>query len=97
MLIRETTVIPKQEDEIMFIKFDELDMLDFFENEPISIGEGGEAKFIYSIKDSHQFSMTYKSRRSQSFRWMGTGGGTQYDLIGQRIDDFKNERILEGN
>lgn len=27
----------------------------------------------------------------------GTGGGTQYDLIGQRIDDFKNERILEGN
>ncbi len=29
MLIRETTVIPKQEDEIMFIKFDELDMLVF--------------------------------------------------------------------
>ncbi len=27
----------------------------------------------------------------------GTGGGTQYDLIGQRIGDFKNERILEGN
>lgn len=23
----------------MFIKFDDLDMLDFFENEPISIGE----------------------------------------------------------
>lgn len=42
----------------MFIKFDDLDMLDFFENEPISIGEEGEAKFIYSIKDSHQFSMT---------------------------------------
>ena len=42
----------------MFIKFDDLDMLDFFENEPISVGEEGEAKFIYSIKDSHQFSMT---------------------------------------
>ena len=26
----------------------------------------------------------------------GKGGGTQYDLIGQRIGDFKNERVLEG-
>ena len=26
----------------------------------------------------------------------GNGGGTQYDLIGQRIGDFKNERLLEG-
>ena len=43
---------------MMFIKFDDLDLLDFFENEPISIGEEGEAKFIYSIKDSRQFSMT---------------------------------------
>lgn len=34
------------------------DGMDFFENDPISIGEEGEAKFIYSIKDSHQFSMT---------------------------------------
>jgi len=42
----------------MFIKFDDLDMLDFFENQPVSIGEEGEAKFIYSIKDSQQFSMT---------------------------------------
>jgi len=42
----------------MFIKFDDLDMLEFFENEPISIGEEGEAKFIYSMKDDHQFSMT---------------------------------------
>lgn len=42
----------------MFIKFDDLDMLEFFENEPISIGEEGEAKYIYSTKDSHQFSMT---------------------------------------
>ena len=36
----------------MFIKFDDLDMLDFFGNEPISIGEEGEAKFIYSSKPS---------------------------------------------
>lgn len=42
----------------MFIKFNDLDMLDFFENEPVSIGEEGEAKFIYSIKGSQQFSMT---------------------------------------
>lgn len=27
----------------------------------------------------------------------GKGGGTQYDLIGQRVGDFKNERVLEGN
>ena len=27
----------------------------------------------------------------------GSGGGTQYDLIGQRIGDFKNERLLESN
>lgn len=27
----------------------------------------------------------------------GKGGGTQYDLIGQRIGNFKNERVLEGN
>ena len=52
------TVIPKQEDRIVFIKFDNLDMLEFFENEPISIGEEGEAKFIYSMKDSFQLSMT---------------------------------------
>ena len=41
----------------MFIKFDDLDMLDFFESEPLAIGEKDEAKFIYSIKDSHQFSV----------------------------------------
>ena len=27
----------------------------------------------------------------------GDGGGIQYDLIGQRVGDFKNERILEEN
>ena len=42
----------------MFIKFDDLDMADFFENQPILIGEEGEAHFIYSIKDRRQFSMT---------------------------------------
>ena len=41
----------------MFIKFDDLDMLEFFESKPIAMGEVGGAKFIYSIKDSHQFSM----------------------------------------
>ena len=41
----------------MFIKFDDLDMLEFFENEPISIGEESEGNMIYSIKDNRQFSM----------------------------------------
>lgn len=26
-----------------------------------------------------------------------SGGGTQYDLIGQRSGNFINERLLEGN
>ena len=42
----------------MYIKFDDLDMLDFFEKEPISIGEKDAAIFMYSIKDSHRSSMT---------------------------------------
>lgn len=42
----------------MFIKFNDLDILDFFENEPIFIGEEGETGYIYSIKDSHLLSMT---------------------------------------
>ena len=41
----------------MFIKFDTLEMLDFFENEPIFIGEEIEGKVIYSIKDNSQLSM----------------------------------------
>ena len=41
----------------MLIKFDDLDMLEFFENEPISIGEESEGNMIYSIKDNRQFSM----------------------------------------
>ena len=41
----------------MFIKFDDLDMLEFFENEPISLGEEAEPKSISSMKDSHQFWM----------------------------------------
>ncbi len=58
----------------MFIKFDDLDMLEFFENEPISIGEEGEAKYIYSMKDSHQFSMiltvdTYAKKINISVRY----------------------------
>ena len=58
----------------MFIKFDDLDMLEFFENEPISIGEEAEAKYIYSMKDSHQFSMiltvdTYAKKINISVRY----------------------------
>lgn len=42
----------------MFIKFNDLDMLDFFESEPVFIGEEGEEIFIYSLKDSHQLTMS---------------------------------------
>ncbi len=42
----------------MDIKFDELDMLDFFENEPIIVGEIEAGEFIYSLKDSQMFSIT---------------------------------------
>ena len=33
----------------MFIKFDNLDMLEFFENEPIAIGEDDEGIYIYIL------------------------------------------------
>ena len=42
----------------MFIKFDDLDMLDFFESQPVSIGEEGEARFIYSVMDEKSLSIT---------------------------------------
>ena len=42
----------------MFIRFDDLDMLDFFESQPVSIGEEGEAKFIYSFMDEKSLSIT---------------------------------------
>lgn len=42
----------------MFIKFDEYDLTDFFEKEPINIGDEEEARFIYSIKDSQMIVMT---------------------------------------
>ncbi len=41
----------------MFIKFDDLDMLEFFENEPIFISEKNEAVFMYSTKGENLFSV----------------------------------------
>ena len=59
---------------MMFIIFDDLEMLDFFENEPISIGEEEEAKYIYSIYDSNHLSMvltvdTYAKKVDISVRY----------------------------
>lgn len=34
----------------MCIKFDDFDMLDFFDNEPISVGEEEDRESVYSIK-----------------------------------------------
>ena len=42
----------------MFIRFDDLDLLDFFENEPISVGAIEEDRLIYSTKDRTELSMT---------------------------------------
>ena len=69
----------------MFIKFDDLDMLDFFENEPLVIGEKEEAKFIYSIKDSRQFSMTlvvdtYAKMKRYRNEWNGVSRQDIYNL-----------------
>ena len=41
----------------MYIKYDYFEMLEFFENEPISIGEDGAGEMIYSMQDDHQFKM----------------------------------------
>lgn len=41
----------------MFIKFEDYEMLEFFENEPISVGEVEEGKYIYSIKDGEDISL----------------------------------------
>ena len=42
----------------MFIRFDDLDLLDFFENEPISVGAIEEDRLIYSTIDRTELSMT---------------------------------------
>ena len=42
----------------MFIKFDDLDMFDFFISDPVYIGEKEAAHFIYSIEDDYMFSMS---------------------------------------
>ena len=41
----------------MCIKFNDFDMLDFFENEPVSVGEETGGEFIYSIKDGNSFTL----------------------------------------
>ena len=41
----------------MFIKFDDLDMLDFFENEPISVGKEDEATIYILYKGQSQISL----------------------------------------
>lgn len=43
----------------MYIKYEDLDMLEFFECDPTLIGEKGNGKYLYSIKDNQQFEMTF--------------------------------------
>lgn len=81
----------------MFIKFDDSDMLNFFESEPISIGEEREANFIYSIKDNYQFSMiltvdTYKKQMDISIRYdNNTIFSGQFDNV---IEIKRSEDVL---
>ena len=42
----------------MFINYDDLEMLEFFENNPINVGEDGGGLLIYSLEDSTSFAMT---------------------------------------
>ena len=42
----------------MYIKYDEYEMLELFNSEPISIGSVEEGELIYSYKDNQDFSIT---------------------------------------
>ncbi len=41
----------------MFIKFDDLELLEFFGNNPILVGDADEGNFIYSLRDDCELSM----------------------------------------
>lgn len=78
----------------MFIVFDDLDMLDFFESEPISIGEEEEAKYIYSIHDSNHLSMvltvdTYAKNVAISIRY------SDYTIFSGEFDNVSEIRKSE--
>lgn len=84
----------------MFIRFDDLDMLDFFENEPILIGEEGEARYIYSIKDDYSFSMlltvdTYEKKIDIFVRYNNnTIFAGEFDNI-QEIKKSEDDLVVE--
>ena len=42
----------------MYIKYDEYEMLEVFNSEPISVGSIEEGELIYSYKDNRDFSVT---------------------------------------
>lgn len=42
----------------MYIKYDEYEMLEVFNSEPISVGSVEEGELIYSYKDNQDFSVT---------------------------------------
>ncbi|SCY49527.1 hypothetical protein SAMN05660668_02833 [Pseudobutyrivibrio sp. AR14] len=42
----------------MYIRYDDMDMIEFFENEPITIGEEGEGMLIYTLKDGTSLGLT---------------------------------------
>ncbi len=41
----------------MFIRFDDLDMLEFFEEDPVPIGDYEEGNLIYSLEDKLGFKL----------------------------------------
>ena len=42
----------------MYIKYDEYEMLELFNNEPVSIGSVEEGELIYTYRDNKDFSVT---------------------------------------
>ena len=81
----------------MFIKFDDLEMLEFFENEPIFIGEEFEGNVIYSTKDNFQLSMkvtidTYAKTIEISVRYQcNTVFSGKFDKV---LEIKKNQDVL---
>ena len=55
--MKESDIDKIVQDKLMCIKFDDFDMLDFFENEPVFVGEEEGGESIYSIKDRNSFTL----------------------------------------
>lgn len=69
----------------MFIKFDEFELLELFEKEPIVIGDEAAGMFIYSKKDDQGFKLVL----TLSIYEMQCGISLNYKNMGSSIFDFE--------